>query len=82
MALERELDTFRRQSVELKQHAGKFVLIHGDKVIDYFRSYEDAIKAGYTRLGLNPFLVKRIVTLEQPHYVSRITVPSRVPSRD
>lgn len=60
MALERELGTYRRKLPELKEHEGKFVLIHGDEIVDTFSSYGDAIKEGYARFRLEPFLVKQI----------------------
>lgn len=72
MALERELATFRSKLQELKaEHEGKFVLVHGDEVVDAFNSYEDALKAGYDRFGLAPFLVKQVHAIEQAQFVSR-----------
>jgi hypothetical protein len=66
MALEKELEIFRSKLPELKgEHEGKFVLIHDEQVVDFFSSYEDAIKDGYARFGLEPFLVKKIQALEQ-----------------
>lgn len=64
MALEKELATYQAKLAELKQHEGKFVLIHGDQVVNTFASYEDAIKEGYKQFGLDPFLVKQIHTVE------------------
>jgi hypothetical protein len=76
MALERELETYHSKLPELKaEHEGKFVLIHGDEVVDTFSSYDDAIKAGYSRFGLSPFLVKQIRALEQVKFVSRFVDP-------
>jgi hypothetical protein len=76
MALEKELETFRDKLQELKaEHEGKFVLIQGAEVVEVFTSYEDAIKAGYTRFGLNPFLVKQIHALEQAQFISRFLAP-------
>ena len=72
MPLEEELETYRSKLQELKaEHEGKFVLIHGPEVVDTFSSYDDAIKAGYQRFGLNPFLVKQIRAVEQVQFVSR-----------
>jgi hypothetical protein len=64
MALEKELATYNAKLAELKQHEGKFVLIHGEEVVDTFASYEDAIKEGYKKFGLEPFLVKQILAIE------------------
>ena len=44
MALEKELETYQSKLPELKAQEGKYVLIQGDKVIDTFTSYEDAMK--------------------------------------
>jgi len=76
MALEKELETFERKLPELKaEHEGKFALVHGDELVDVFSSYEDAIKAGYSRFGLSPFLVKQIHALEQAQFISRFLTP-------
>ena len=64
MALEKELATYKAKLPELKANAGKFVLIHGDDVVDTFSSYDDALKCGYDKFGLEPFLVKRIEAVE------------------
>lgn len=71
MALEKELETYKKKLPELKQDEGKYVLIHGDEVIDTFTSYEDAIKEGYKKFQLEPFLVKQIHMIEQVYLISR-----------
>jgi hypothetical protein len=78
MALEKELATYHAKLPEWKGNEGKFVLIHGTDVIDTFSSYEDAIKEGYSRFKLEPFLVKQIQTVEQVQFVTRFVVPGRV----
>jgi hypothetical protein len=75
MALEREMETYKNKLPEWKGSEGKFVLIHGSDVIDTFTSYEDAIKEGYSRFKLEPFLVKQIQTIEQVQFVSRLVAP-------
>jgi hypothetical protein len=57
MALERELATYNDKLPQLKENEGKFVLIHGDQLVDVYTSYEDAIKEGYAKFKLEPFLV-------------------------
>lgn len=74
-ALEKELETYKKKLPELKQHEGKFVLIKGEDVIDTFTSYEDAIKEGYQKFGLEPFLVKQIHSTEQVQFISRSISP-------
>ncbi len=76
MALEKELATFKAKLPELKDHEGKFVLIHGDEVVDTFTSYDDAIKEGYSKFGLEPFLVKQIQAFEKAQFISRLIEPA------
>ena len=64
MALEKELETYKSKLPEFKDSEGKFVLIRGDQVIDIYTSYEDAIKGGYQKFKLEPFLVKQIQAIE------------------
>jgi hypothetical protein len=79
MALERELETYLNRLPELKaDHEGRFVLIQGDQVVDVFSSYDDALKAGYEKFGLNPFLVKKIQAVEQALFISRFADPLAV----
>ena len=79
MALEKELDTFKRKLPELKaENEGKFALVHQDEVVDVFSSYDDAIKAGYAKFGLTPFLVKQIHAVEQAQFISRFVDPCAV----
>lgn len=72
MALERELETYRLKLPELAADEGKFVLVHGDQVVDVYGTYEDALKEGYARFKLSPFLVKQIHSIEQIQFVSRL----------
>jgi hypothetical protein len=64
MALEKELATYQQKLGELLAHEGKFVLIHGDEVAGICGTYEEALKEGYGKFGLDPFLVKRIEWVE------------------
>lgn len=71
MALERELEIYKQKLPELAPEEGKFVLIHGDDFVDVYGTYEDAIKEGYAKFKLDPFLVKQIHSVEQVQFVSR-----------
>ena len=75
MPLEKELETYRKKLPEWKSQEGKFVLIHGEEVADFFSTYEDAIKSGYQKYKLEPFLVKRIHATEPVFFVSRNVIP-------
>jgi hypothetical protein len=72
MALEKELETFKNKLPELKDSEGKFALVHGDEFVDVYTSYEDAIKEGYAKFKLEPFLVKQIHAIEQVQFISRL----------
>jgi hypothetical protein len=75
MALEKELETYRSKLPELHEEQGKFALIQGELLAGVYGTYEDALKAGYEKFGLNPFLVKQIQVIEQVQFVSRLVVP-------
>ena len=60
MALEKELETFRREQPTLLKSLGKFVLIRGDDVVGIYDTYTDALKVGHDTFGLNSFLVNQI----------------------
>ena len=74
--LENELETYRRELPGLLAQEGKFVLIHGDKVISTWTTHEDAIQQGYSQFKLEPFLVKRICAVEPVYYFTRDIIPA------
>jgi hypothetical protein len=76
MALETELETYKRELPGLLKDEGHYVVVSGDKVVGTFASYEDALAIGYEKCGLKPFLVKKIQAVEQVQYFSRdLTFP-------
>jgi hypothetical protein len=71
-SLEQELAAYERQKSGLLAEAGKFVLIHGDDVAGVWDTYQDALRAGYLKYGVDsPFLVKRIDPLDLPQFFGR-----------
>jgi hypothetical protein len=62
--LEREIKTYTKRLPELSAQEGKFVLIEGEEVGGLFETYQDALKAGYEKYGIKPFLVKKISAAE------------------
>lgn len=70
-ALQQELETYNKALPELLQSAGKFALVKGDEVAGVYDSYSDALKIGYERFGLVPFLVKRVAPTEQVAFFAR-----------
>lgn len=75
MALEKEIATYEANLETLKVQEGKFVLINGDQIVDVFASYEDAIKEGYQKFGLTPFLVRQIRAIQNVHFITRFVEP-------
>ena len=67
-----ELETYERQKQQLvAESEGKFVLIHGSEVAGVWDTYNDALKAGFEKFQLNPFLVKQIEGVDRLHYFTR-----------
>jgi hypothetical protein len=74
VALEKELETFRRELAGLladPTNPGKFALVHGDSVAGVYRDFDEALAAGYDQFGLMPFLVKEVTAHEKPAFISR-----------
>ncbi|HPD19108.1 MAG TPA: hypothetical protein PLF61_05550 [Candidatus Goldiibacteriota bacterium] len=64
--LQKEINFFQSNLKELLSKAkGEYALIKDEKLIDIFKSKEDAIKRGYELFGNSPFLVKQIVETEE-----------------
>ena len=74
MALEREIETFRRELPALlgdPASRGTFALVQGETIVGLFPTFEAALAAGYDKIGLAPFLVKEVTDHEEPRYFSR-----------
>lgn len=69
--LNTELQTYRRLLPTLLDKIGKHAVIKGNDLIGVYDSYEDALKFGYDKFKLEPFLVKRIAPAEQVAYFTR-----------
>jgi len=73
-----ELATYLRHKDELvRESEGKYVVVHGDEVVGVWDTYEDALRAGYEKVGLEPFLVKQVRSIEQVHFFFRDLIPCR-----
>jgi hypothetical protein len=70
MSLETALKTYDTKLTELLAQEGKYVLIHEEQVAGYFDTYADAVQAGYDQFELQPFLVKRIASVEQVQFIT------------
>jgi hypothetical protein len=70
--LKTEIETYNREKDRLvAESAGKFALVHGNDVVGVWDTYEDALKEGYERFLLEPFLVKQIRGIEQVQFFTR-----------
>ncbi len=74
-ALAQEMEVYRNNVSEWRDHEGQYVIIKGEKIYGFFSNYDDALKYGYDVIGLEPFLVKQINTIESMHYISRFFDP-------
>jgi hypothetical protein len=74
VALEKELETFRRELPTLLNdpaNRGRFALVCGDSVVGLYPTFDTALSEGYDKFGLDPFLVKEVTDHEEPRYFSR-----------
>jgi len=67
---EREKAAFEKARDELvAENSNKFVLINGDEILGVYDTENDAIGAGYDKIGLAPFFVRQITAYDDPvHY--------------
>jgi len=72
--LEAEIHTYHNRLNELLEHSGRYVLIKGNTVVTVMDTYNDALKLGYERFGLEPFFVGRIQPPEHAAFISREVV--------
>lgn len=70
-ALKIEIETYQQHLPQLLSDEGKYALVHGQDLEGVFDTYADALKAGYEKHGLKPFLVKRISAVETVAYFTR-----------
>ena len=75
MALEKELQTYEKLKPTLLAEAGKFAVISSEELLGVYETYDDALKIGYEKCKLNPFLVKRIQAVEPVNFFTRAIEP-------
>jgi hypothetical protein len=76
MALEKELETFGKLKAGLlAEDEGKFAVISGGELLGVYSTYDDALKIGYEKCELRPFLVKKITAIEPVNFFSRSLSP-------
>jgi len=59
---EKELATYEKnKELLLAKHRGKYVLIKGDQIFGVFDTQADAARVGYEKIGVKPFLIKKVL---------------------
>jgi hypothetical protein len=71
VTFEAERETYLEHLPELLGAEGMFVLIRGRAVDGPFDTYAAALEAGYTKYGLESFLVKQVRSAEPIQYFAR-----------
>ena len=67
-----ELQTYKAELPNLlPANDGKFVVIRGNQVLDFFPTYEEALDWAYENFGLDGFFVKQISEEEPIAHFSR-----------
>jgi hypothetical protein len=70
-----ELATYNAQLPNmLREHEGQFVLIHGDTVVGFWPTHEEAYYAGCERFGAPPFLVMPVVQHIRPAFIPHVRI--------
>lgn len=71
MSLEKEMETYNKLLPQLLADEGKYALIFKNDLVGTYGTYEDALKIGYEKAELEPFLVKKISSIENVSHFSR-----------
>lgn len=72
-ALAQEMSTYRDLLPDLmRSQEGQYVLIKGSGVVGVFRDRSEALREGYQRFGVVPFLVRQIVASEPVVYLPNV----------
>ncbi len=66
---ETEKKAYENALPKLLREEGKFALIREDNLVGVYETYEDALKFGYEKFGLEPFFIKRIQQFEETNYI-------------
>ena len=72
-ALAEEIATYRDRLPQLlREQAGRFVLIKGASILGTFPDRSTALREGYRRFGVVPFLVRQIADPEPVVYLPNV----------
>lgn len=72
-ALADDIATYRAHVAEMvKEHEGEYVLIREGKIIGFFPDRSRAVREGYRRFGIVPFLVREVAATEPVVYIPNV----------
>jgi hypothetical protein len=74
--LQHELERYERELPALLAQEGRYVIIHGDDPIEIVDTYDDALKLGYEKFALVPFLVRQISRVQPVANFTRFSLTS------
>jgi hypothetical protein len=63
---------FDRLPELVREHEGRFVLIKGHNVVGVFSDHSTALREGYRRFGIVPFLVRQVAATEPVVYLPNV----------
>ena len=59
--LTKEIEAYKKMQPELEaKHTGKWVLIHDEKLIDIYESFEIAAESAVHLFGSGPYLIRQV----------------------
>jgi len=71
--LKTELDFFELHREEWFEHyANKVVVIHGTTIHGFYDTYETALRVGYDKCGIVPFLIKEVQLVDEVIFIPTI----------
>jgi hypothetical protein len=69
-SLKADFEVFEKHRLEWShQHEGKFVVMHNGDALGFFDSYADALRAGFTKFGVQAEFLVQQVCEEEPVFV-------------
>jgi hypothetical protein len=77
--LHNEIERYERELQGLLAQEGRYVVIHANDPVEIVDTYDDALKVGYEKFGLVPFLVRQISRVQKVANFTRFSlIPCRV----
>lgn len=72
--LKHEIERYERELESLLAQEGRFAIIHADDPVEVVDTYDDALKVGYEKFGLEPFLVRQISRVQKVANFTRFSL--------